>query len=41
MAVIACEHAQEQYYREDPRFVFIHCQTARKDQLERIAKLKA
>ena len=41
MAIIACEHAQKQYYREDPRFVFIHCQTARKDQLERIAKLKA
>lgn len=41
MAIIACEYAQKQYYRKDPRFIFIHCQTVRKDQLERIAKLKA
>lgn len=41
MAIKAFEYAQEHCYREDPRFIFIHCQTVRSDQLERIAKLKA
>lgn len=41
MVITACEYAQKMFYREDPRFIFIHCQTARSDQLERIAKLKA
>lgn len=41
MALVACENAQKEYYREDPRFIFIHCQTVRSDQLRRIAKLKA
>lgn len=41
MALLACEYAQKEYYREDPRFIFIHCQTVRSDQLQRIAKLKA
>lgn len=41
MCIIAMEYAQKEYYREDPRFIFIHCQTARPDQLKRIAELKA
>lgn len=41
MVLNAFEYAQEKFYRDDPRFIFIHCQTARSDQLKRIAKLKA
>lgn len=41
MVINACEYAQKMFYREDPRFIFIHCQTVRFDQLKRIAALKA
>ncbi len=41
MFIIACEEAQKAFPREDPRFIFIHCQTVRPDQIARIAKLSA
>ena len=41
MALNAFEYAQKIQYRKDSRFIFIHCQTVRPDQLKRIAELKA
>ena len=41
MALNAFEYAQKIHYRKDSRFIFIHCQTVRPDQLKRIAELKA
>lgn len=41
MFLIACEEAQCAFPRDDPRFIFIHCQVVRLDQIKRIAKLGA